>query len=407
MPMWHGATMYLLSDRDQNKRDNIWAYDITNGGFRQITKFEEFDIHFPNIGPEDIVFENGGRLYLLNLGTEKYAEVKIRVTTDRATLKPHLEDVSKAAREPEVSPNGKRAVFQARGDIFTVPAEHGVVRNLTRSSGVAERFPSWSPDGKSIAYFTDRTGEYELAIRPADGSGREEILTKFGAGFRYHPWWSPDSKKLVFIDQTQHIRLHDLEKKETTVVGQELWMFEGDLEGFRVTWSEDGRWIAYPQELVNRHSVIALYDTKERKNHLVTSGYYNDDEPVWDPDGKYLFYRSGRSFSSDYSDEEPSWIYANTTQLMAVSLQAEIPSPLAPRNDDERDKDTGKDEDNAKAISKQAEKGAVAQKAPPRKKKSPITKKSRPNQWWLTSPILSGAPSFCRRKPVRSMTWPQ
>src|SRR5581483_11452892 len=137
-PMWHGSTLYFLSDRDKNRRFNIWAYDTKSEKFRQITTFDEFDTHFPNIGPKDIVFENGGRLYLLDLASEKYSEVNIQVLTDRATLKPHLEDVSNSVREPDISPSGKRAVFEARGEVFTIPAEHGVVRNLTHSSGVAE-----------------------------------------------------------------------------------------------------------------------------------------------------------------------------------------------------------------------------------------------------------------------------
>src|SRR5262249_10794771 len=155
--------------------------------------------------------------------TEKYSEVHIQVVTDRATLKPHLEDVSNAIHEPDISPAGKRVVFEARGEIFTVPAEHGVVRNLTRSSGVAERTPSWSPDGKTLAYFSDRSGEYELTIRPADGSAKEETLTTLGPGFRYRPFWSPDSRKLVFIDQAMRIYVHDLNKKETTQIGKQLW----------------------------------------------------------------------------------------------------------------------------------------------------------------------------------------
>jgi len=175
LPMWHGSTLYFLSDRDKNKRANIWAYDLKKEKFRQITTFDEFDVHFPNIGPEEIVFECGGRLYLMNLASEKYSEVSIRVLTDRATLKPRLEDVSKVVREADISPSGKRAVFEARGDVFTVPAEHGVVRNLTRSSGVAERSPAWSPDGKTLAYFSDRSGEYEVTLRPADGSGVEQV----------------------------------------------------------------------------------------------------------------------------------------------------------------------------------------------------------------------------------------
>ena len=188
-PMWHGSTLYFLSDRDKNKRANIWAYDTKSEKSRQVTTFEEFDTHFPSIGPSDIVFENGGRLYLLNLASEKYSEVHLQVVTDRATLKPHLQEVSKVAGEAGVSPSAKRGVFEARGEIFTMPAEHGVVRNLTHSSGVAERYPAWSPDGKTIAYFSDRSGEYELMTRPADGSGEEQVLTHLGPGFRYRPLW--------------------------------------------------------------------------------------------------------------------------------------------------------------------------------------------------------------------------
>jgi tricorn protease len=167
-PMWHDSTLYFLSDRDKNKRANLWAYDTKKDKFRQITAFEDFDVHFPAMGPEDIVFEHGGRLYLLNLKNEKYAEIKIQVVTDRATLKPRFEDVSRSVGEPGISPSGKRALYQALGEIFTVPAEPGVTVALSQSSGVAERYPAWSPDGKSVAYFSDRSGDYELTIRPAE-----------------------------------------------------------------------------------------------------------------------------------------------------------------------------------------------------------------------------------------------
>ncbi len=346
-PMWHGSTLYFLSDRDKHKRANVWAYDTKKEKFRQITTFEDFDVHFPSIGPEDIVFENGGRLYLLSLATEKYSEVNIQALTDRATLKPRIEDVSKAARQPDVSPAGKRAVFEARGEIFTIPAEHGVVRNLTRSSGVAERFPTWSPDGKHIAYFSDRTGEYQLTIRPADGSGEEQVLTKLGAGFRYRPYWAPDSKKIVFIDQAMKVQLHDLDKQETTQIDSQMWMYHDSLNRIKFNWSKDSRWIAYPHDLENQHTAIALYDTQQGKRHIVTSGYYDDDEPVFDPAGKYLFYRSGREFVPIYSDLDNTWIYPNSYQLVAVALRKDVPSPLAPRNDDEGTKDK-KDKDKEK-----------------------------------------------------------
>jgi tricorn protease len=351
LPMWHGTTLYFLSDRDKNKRANIWAYDTKKEKFKQITTFEEFDVHFPNIGPNDIVFENGGRLYVLDLATEKYSEVHIQVLTDRATLKPRLEDVSKSVHEPDISPSGKRAVFEARGELFTVPAEHGVVRNLTRSSGVAERYPSWSPDGKTIAYFSDRSGEYELTIRAADASGEEQALTKLGPGFRYRPVWSPDSKKLAFIDQRMRIQIHDLDSKETKEIAKELWLYEDGLSNLKLSWSKDSRWLAYAQDLENQHTAIALYDTKSNAQHVVTSGYYDDDQPVFDPDGKYLYYISGREFSPIYSDLDQTWIYPNTLQLMAVSLRKDVASPLAPRNDEEgekKDKDKEKDKDKDK-----------------------------------------------------------
>lgn len=355
-PMWHGSTLYFLSDRDKNKRSNIWAYDTQKNQMRQVTHFEELDVHFPSIGPEELIFECGGRLYVLDLANEKQTEVKITVATDRATLKPRLADVSKMAREPDISPAGKRVVFEARGEIFTVPAENGVVRNLTRSSGVAERFPAWSPDGKSIAYFSDRSGEYELTIRPADGSGTEEVLTKLGPGYRYRPMWSPDSKKIVFIDQAMRVHLHNLDTKKTSEIAKQLWMYHGGLNSFRVSWSKDSRWIAFGQELENLHTAICLYDVQEEKKYQVTSGYYDDDLPVFDPDGKYLFYRTGRAFNPVYSDLDNTWIYPNSFQLAAVSLRKDVPSPLAPRNDDEGEKKDKKDEAADKKEDKKEEK---------------------------------------------------
>ena len=306
VPMWHGDTLYFLSDRDQNQRANIWACDLKQDKARQVTFFKEFDVHFPSIGPGDIVFENAGRLYLLDLQTEKYHEVEIRVVTDRATLKPHSENVSSRINNATISPTGKRALFEARGDIFSAPAEHGVVLNLTRTSGVAERYPAWSPDGKWIAYFSDRTGEYELTVRNAETSATtnqvgEQSLTKLGPGFRYRPQWSPDSKKIVFVDQAMRISLFDFDGKTNQVIGHQLWMHHGELSAFTVSWSADNRWIAWAQDLDNRNSALALYDCKSNTLHQVTTGFYNDELPVFDPDGKYLFFRTGRTFGPSYS----------------------------------------------------------------------------------------------------------
>ena len=354
IPMWHGSTLYFLSDRDEHKRDNIWKYDTKTGELKQVTKFTNFDVHFPSIGPADIVFECGGRLHLLDLATEKSNEVEVSVVTDRSTLKPRRENVSGLIQSYDVSPTGKRAVFEARGDLFTVPVENGVVRPITRSSGVAERFPAWSPNGTNIAYFTDRNGEYDLALRAQDSSGEEIIIAKLGSGFRYRPQWSPDSKKIAFIDQAMKLHLYDLEKKSLQEIDQMKWLYHGSLAGFRVSWSPDSRWIAYAGDLDTRHTGIMLFDTKEGKRHQVTSGFYDDDLPVFDPAGKYLYYRTGRSFSPVYSDLDNSWSYPNSRLLAAVPLRKDVASPLAPRNDEEIDKAK---KDEAKPESKDA-KGA-------------------------------------------------
>ncbi|NIN70641.1 MAG: peptidase S41 [Gemmatimonadetes bacterium] len=354
-PMWHGRTLYFLSDRGPNQRQNIWAYDLDSEAFRQITRFEDFDIHLPAIGPSDIVFEAGGRLYLLDLASEEYREVAIDVVTDLATLKPRVERVSDLIFSGWVSPSGKRAVFEARGDVFTVPAEHGPIRNLTASSGVAERYPTWSPDGRYIAYWSDRSGEYELTLRPADGSGGEERLTSLGAGYRYRPQWSPDSKKLAFVDHAKTIYIYDVDRGRTSEVDQDTWMTHGGLNSFSVSWSSDSRWMAYSRGLANRSGAIFLYDTQAGRLHQVTSSYYSNFQPTFDPDGKYLYYLSNRTFQPSYSDVDNTWVYPNTTNIVAVSLRSDVPSPLAPRSDDEEPETEAEDEEDEESVEEEAE----------------------------------------------------
>ena len=355
-PMWRGSTLYFLTDRDKNKRNNIWAMDTGTGKVRQVTSFEQYDVKFPSIGPSDIVFENGGRLYLLDLATEKPHEVKIEVVTDRATLKPQLEKVADLISWASISPSGKRVAFEARGDVFTLPAEHGPIYDMTRTSGVAERTPAWSPDGKLVAYWSDRPGEYELTVRNADGSGEERTVTKFGSGFRYRIFWSPDSTRVVFADQAMNINLCDVATGAVTKIDKGLYMFEGDLEAFTASWSADSRWVAYGRDLSNRKSSIFLYDTQDKKLTQVTSGFYDDGRPVFDPEGKYLYYASARTFEPSYGSDL-SWIYANTDNLVAVPLRVDVPSPLAPRNDVEEGKKDEKKDEGKKEEGKKAEGG--------------------------------------------------
>jgi tricorn protease len=368
-PMWHSRTLFFLSDRGPNQRHNIWAMDLESEEARQITNFEDFDIHFPAIGPSEIVFEAGGKLFLLDLETENQTQVEINLVTDQITLKPHKVNVSKLVKNTEISPQGKRALFEARGEVFSVPAEHGVIRNLTTSPGVAERFPAWSPDGKHIAYWSDRSGEYELTICSARDGSQEQKLTSYGPGYRYHIYWSPDSHKIAFIDKSMTIYIYNIETQKTIKVDQGLWKYEGSLQNFKPGWSPDSRWLAYSRGEANRNDNIYLYDTKNNERQQVTSSYYNDSQPVFDPEGKYLYFLSNRTFNPIYGDTDNSFLYANTTNIVAVSLKPDIPSPLAPRNDDEGLK---KEEAEEKKEDKNQKEDKNKEKEPDKKEAKPV-----------------------------------
>jgi len=243
-PMWHNNIIYFLSDRGSADRANIWSYNTSTKETKQITDFTDFDIHFPALGPDDIVFEAGGSLYLLDLKTEKYNEVKIEVVTDEITLLPRSENVANLVQSFNLSPDGNRAIFEARGDLFSVPAENGPVIDLTNSSGVAERYPSWSPNGKYIAYWSDRSGEYELTLRDLENPSAEKKLTSYGEGYRYQIYWSPDSKKIAFIDKAMTVYIYNMDTDKTSKVDKEKYHYEGGLRNFTPSWSSDSRWLA-------------------------------------------------------------------------------------------------------------------------------------------------------------------
>ncbi len=362
-PMWFGDTIYFLSDRGPAQRSNLWAVRKDGSQLRQVTSFEDIDIAYPSIGPSAIVFEAGGELHLMDLPSEEFRTVSVNVVTDRSTLRPRTERVGNRIESANISPTGQRALFEARGDLFSVPAEHGFVGALTRSSGSAERFPAWSPDGARIAYWSDESGEYELTVIAAAGSGQPERLSTLGPGYRYRLFWSPDSRKIAFIDHAQTIQLFDVESRERTIVDRGLWKLHGALRQFELSWSPDSRWIAYSRGLETLNSAVFLFDMQSGRSHQVTSGYYSDSGPVFDPDGKYLYYRSNRSLSPIYSDLDATWIYPNTTRIVAASLQRNTPSPLAPRNDEEKAQIGDSDEDRKQPDEDELESGEPAESA--------------------------------------------
>lgn len=332
-PMWHGNTIYFLSDRGAELRMNLWKYDLGTKAYTQLTNFKDDDIHYPSMGPDDIVFEAGGKLYLYSLSAGKQKAINVNVVTDRAMLKPKVEAADKLIQSLSLSPDGNRVLVQARGDVFSVPAENGYVKDLTRTSGAAERYPAWSPDGKSIAYWSDQSGEYELWIADADHETAPRKLTNYGAGYRFQAYWSPDSKKLAFIDKAMRIRIVDVTTGQTTEVDKALRFMHDNLESFSVSWSSDSRWLAYDRDLENQHRAVFLYDYTNKKLTQATSGFYTAYNPVFDTEGKYLYLITGQSFSPSYSAIDNSFIYANTDRIAAIPLKKTTPSLLAPKND--------------------------------------------------------------------------
>lgn len=332
-PMWYNNFIYFLSDRGTEKRMNLWRYDVNTKAYEQITSYKDYDVHFPSMGPDEIVYEANGKLFLLSLGTQQSTEVKINITTDLAALKPRTQRTMRYIQSTAVSPDGQRALISARGDVFSVPAVKGYVKDLTRTSGIAERYPVWSPDGKTIAWWSDKSGEYELWLATAGKEDQAKQITHYGPGFRYRPYWSPNSKQIAFIDQELKIWVLDIATGKTTAVDKALHYSPDVLEGFRFSWTPDSRWLTYSRDMENGHEAVFLFDTKNNQHHQVTSGFYDVSRPVFDEAGKYLYALTNQSFKPSYSSIDNTFIYANSTVIGVIGLQKETPSLLATRND--------------------------------------------------------------------------
>jgi tricorn protease len=356
-PAWVGDKVYFLSDQAENMRLNIWVYDTKTKTSSQITDFDDFDISYMAAGNKDIVFEAGGTLYLMDLDSRQYKPVTVHVVSDLSTEMPTTKDVSNDIRNMTASPEGKRIVFEARGELFNVPVLEGYVVNMTKTSGAFDQSPAWSPDGKYIAYWSDRSGEYEIYLQASDGRSEPKKLTNRNKGFGYSLFWSPDSKKLAFIDETNTISVLDVETQKVTVAGNTNWnLGHGSRFGYPIAWSPDSKWVAFTQGMNNANNAIFLFDVENQKSYQATSGYFEDIYPAFSKDGKYLFYLTNRNFAAAYSDMgDGTWVYPNSTQIASISLTKDVPTLLQAKNDElkkEEKKTDKKDESAAKAEKK-------------------------------------------------------
>ncbi len=354
-PMWHGNNLYFTSDRDRTF--NVYVLDLGTKKVRKLTNHDEYDVKWPSIGGGSIVYENGGLLYVLDLKTEKSRKLDIVVPSELAETRPRYERVASLINAGDLSGEGKRAAFEARGDIFTVPAEKGDVRNVTRTTGIRERAPVFSPDGKWIAYFSDAAGDYDIYLRKPDGTGEEVRVTKGVGHFPFRMTWSPDSKKLAFYDETFHLYCVDIDDKKVNTVDVDPWF---DLNDY--SWSSDSKWIAYSKIGDNGNNVIWLYSLEEKKPRQMTSGLYSDNGPVFSPDGKYLYFVSTRATAFRFNNYDYDINYIHPTVLCAVTLKADTPSPLAPESDEVAVKEEKKDDEGKDADKKEDKKDAKDEK---------------------------------------------
>jgi tricorn protease len=357
MPIWYQGKIYFTSDRE--RRLNIYCYDLNTKDVRKITNHNEYDVKWPSLGQDDIVYENGGYLYVLDLATEKTKKISVEVPAERILTRPTWEKVNGLILDYSLSPSAKRALFTARGEVFTVPEEKGEVRNLTNTPAIREILAAWSPDGKWVAYLSDRTGEYELYIRPQDGTGEEKRITFDGDCYRFTPRWSPDSEKIMYADKKLRLFFVDIEKKEPVLVDRAE---VSEIHDY--VWSSDSKWIAYSKNNEAYFASIYLYSLDKGKVYKITDDLTDDFNPAFDPEGKYLYFISARTFDPIFSDfERTEYVYRNVRNIYLVTLQADTPSPFAPESDevevkedeeekedeDDKDKDKDKDEDEDKS----------------------------------------------------------
>jgi tricorn protease len=345
-PMWVGDKVYFLSDRDDTVA--LYAYDTESKEVRRLPFEADSDILSASAGPGGIVVEQLGRLSLYDPETGKSRPIEVRIEADLPNARPRFEKVEKGIRYAAISPTGKRAVFGARGEVLTVPAEKGDVRNLTNTPGVAERDPAWSPDGSKVAYFSDASGEYALHVAPQDGAGEvKKIPLGDPPSFFYAPAWSPDSKKIAFTDKRLNVWYVDLDKAEPVKVDTDT--YDAPERSLDPAWSPDSKWIAYTKRLPSHLHAVFAHSIDEGKSHRLTDGLSDARFPGFDPEGKLLYFTVSTDVGPTTGWLDMSSMNQPVTRSVYVAvLRKGDKSPLAPESDEEEIKKKKEEDEKGK-----------------------------------------------------------
>lgn len=331
-PVWLGNAIYFISDRDWGA--NVWRYDLATAALTQITHYRDFDVKTLGAGGGVLVYEEAGYLHLYDPASGKDQQLVVNVRGDLPWAEPRWIDAARYADAVSLSPTGKRALIGARGEIFTVPAEKGDVRNLTRSPGAADRAPVWSPDGKRIAWFSDASGEYRLMIGTQEGLEPPREIRLEKATFYYDPAWSPDGKYLAFTDAGRNLWVVDVARGVTTRADGDNYAHPE--RTLVPVWSPDSRWIAYAKRLPTQFRALMVYSLTDRKARQLTDGLSDAGNPTWDASGKYLYFLASTEYGlgSGWLDLS-SYDRRNRQAVYLAVLAADTPSPLLPESDEE------------------------------------------------------------------------